>query len=346
MKKSNLFIIILTLLVTNITGQAIKNPTYVITAEEIQGKNNNQTNIQYPRTKSSENTATYYDKIIFDNNGNLYLAYGSLKRILKFTADGKYQRDIIIPEEYFQNGKTKIPSFYPSNPFDFLLSADNEDNLFVIITVGERFYNIVKFDSTGNIKRDFNIQGRISSERITGICTDESNNLYIGSFPFDFNPYYAKDGLIYVYNNTGKFLTRTDYAVAGNGLVYKQVEGKEGFDCFGILEAPEGEEILKSNKLRKIDEICIKRVCSSCGWSFKYLDKSNNAYFINSDSDVLVYDKNHKFLKEIKVREKSDLVGATKILINNNGDIFHFGYEKGANKKPNLNKYIGIKIDK
>jgi len=199
--------------------------------------------------------------IIFDKNGEL---------------DSEINMNNIIKQEFNQ---AKI-------------TLDEEDNLYVLLLVGEFYRGLIKFDKNNVLYNEFKLEKPLPMDRIIKI-TVRNNNIYIRTFPSAIDPRYIEQGVVFVYNTFGKYLGRTDYdLVDKDGLIYKINRDKENF-YIENFDIPRDIKILLTRDLIKINEIVVPniqhgKISRQDQWYIIGIDNMNNVFICN-DAEIMTF---------------------------------------------------------
>lgn len=283
--------------------------------------------------------------LIFDKSDNIYF-FDGFRNILKYDRNGNFLYDIPIPIEQFNSVK---------------LGIDFQNNLYVSLMWSDYFSQMLKFDSSGNQIKNFELKNPKPAGRTYPIFISKSNKLYIYTFLLELEPSEWAKGYVYVYNIDGKFLGRTDYYVENSdGMVYKIDPGYKEFRVEQFDSTPRNE-ITKSDSLEHKGRISIEYKYRSYepgsifgseedSWGYIDLDKNNNIYFANPFM-IKKYDKTNSFIENINISikklDKSKIFAHIHFLkVNNEGEIFVYGFKNYDDSFKDNDKIVILKYIK
>ncbi|MBV6422156.1 MAG: hypothetical protein DAHOPDDO_03445 [Ignavibacteriaceae bacterium] len=166
------------------------------------------------------------DDIIFDAENSIYVCDKYSKRIIKYDSELNFLFEIKIDDEHFKGRLVNIDNrFIPEESlYGIHLETDKYMNLYILITQGEIFYRLMKYDKNGKVINNFKLDEPYPMERTTGILISSKNLILIRTTPYSpVNFGYFDKGLTFVYSLNGKFIGRTDYlTVDAIGYIYKR----------------------------------------------------------------------------------------------------------------------------
>lgn len=228
------------------------------------------------------------EDIIFDNDNNIYICDRFSKRIIKYDSELKFIFEIQMDDEHFQDrlikyNNTLVPE---ATAYEVHLDTDKYRNLYVLITHGESFYRIIKYNKKGELINNFKLGEPYPMQRTIGIIISSKDRILVKTSSYSpVNSTYFQDGLIFVYDLNGKFLGRTDYSIDGsNGYIYKR---NTTADKRNMLWIDRFEPLINGNIDQtlslKLDASLHVNLPVNTSMPFIGIDRKNKLYFAGSN---------------------------------------------------------------
>lgn len=286
------------------------------------------------------------DDIEIDYEKNIYLCDKYTKKILKFTNDMKliYAKKISYEQLKSTHNFTNENQNFKKVFYNVDLETDKTGNLYVLVTMGEAYLNLIKFDGNGNLISEFHLSGQLPAQRLIDFFISNTGKIFINTFPH--NPqdmHHINEGLVFVYNLDGEFLGRTDYFIEDNeGHIYKRNLLNHTQFQIDSFKKNNSYQIKKTTDIESRGNLKIDYSNNQTSWRFLGVDNYDNVYFIHGKEVVIIRKLNFKNnrINDIKI-EKSKLDEMGVLFANNfnnisiapDGDIIFCGIKRTERNK-------------
>lgn len=284
------------------------------------------------------------DDIAIDIYNNIYVCDTFSKTIIKYDSLFNFIHEIKVEDENF-SGKL-VPGFEGGRliplelHYHINLETDIQGNLYCLITYRNSFYRLIKYNPSGALFSDFELNVLPASTVGISFFQITTNKIFITTrieYTLDksFDDYMKQN--VFIYDTDGKFLGRSDlYFEDFNGAIYKQSTTLDKRNKLWIDQYNSDFE----GKIRKTNELNINKslyaeLPDNVSLGLIGVDKSNNLFFGRFDPFIIrIFNFNENMIKATfyqslrkKIREDYNMIVPTlqSLRVSLNGDLFIYG---------------------
>ncbi len=262
--------------------------------------------------------------ITFDSNNKIYVLETHDKKVIQFNVQGEAESIIDLNKDFSDVNFNRLK-----------ITTDNND-LYILLLFGEFYVRLIKY-TEGELDKNYELKTQMPIGRNINVIV--SNGIVrIKTFPSSIDPRHHAEGDVFVYDNNGHFLGRTDYFFKDKkGLIYK----KKGRYDIEVYQAEEDNEITKTKNLKRVKVISVPQELRSKTpeqdmWYLAGIDNKNHIYISNNNYKILRCSPSKEEVEKVvfdveKIKkQKIFLPNSTKIKVNNSGNLFLLGFSENS----------------